>query len=244
MKKLSFLLALFSSISIWSQSNGINFQSIILDSNGQIESNTSVQLEFSIDNPNGNTVYSESQTLTTDNKGIVNTVIGVGTPTVGTSLSDLDWKQAYSLEVFRLINGGYVSQGTSTFQSVPYSFVSQSVASDGIEIQSGLVSATLASFSGVVTASSFVGDGSLLTNISIGNLNIGDLGNAQYVVGQDAEGEGAEQHHEQEWGVETERSVSAGQVQRLEACSSAVYDEHLASCFGRVHFHHHGRAGL
>ena len=165
MKKLSFLLALFCSISIWSQSNGINFQSIILDSNGQIESNTSVQLEFSIDNSNGNTVYSESQTLTTDNKGIVNTVIGVGTPTIGSSLSDLDWKQAYSLEVFRLINGGYVSQGTSTFQSVPYSFVSQSVASDGIEIQSGLVSATLASFSGVVTASSFVGDGSKLTGI-------------------------------------------------------------------------------
>ena len=90
MKKLLLLILALSAHSIWSQSNGINFQSVILDANGQIEPNTSIQLEFSIDNANGNTVYSERQTLTTDTKGIINAVIGNGTPTVGTSLSNLN----------------------------------------------------------------------------------------------------------------------------------------------------------
>ena len=177
MKKLLPLIFVLSVHSIWSQSSGINFQSIILDANGQIEQNLVVQLEFSIDNANGNTVYSERQTLTTDTKGIINVIIGNGTPTVGTSLSNLDWNQAYTLEIFRLVGDSYQSQGSSSLQSVPYSFVSKSVSGDGLDIRSGLVSATSASFSGIVTATSFIGDGSQLTNLNLLDLenDISDL---------------------------------------------------------------------
>ena len=181
MKKLLPLIFVLSVHSIWSQSSGINFQSIILDANGQIEQNLVVQLEFAIDNANGNTVYSERQTLTTDTKGIINVIIGNGTPTVGTSLSNLDWNQAYTLEIFRLVGDSYQSQGSSSLQSVPYSFVSKSVSGDGLDIRSGLVSATSASFSGIVTATSFIGDGSQLTNLNLLDLE-NDISDLQAIV--------------------------------------------------------------
>jgi hypothetical protein len=82
------------------QTPGVPYQAYIIDTNGgfvpgeQIEVplvKATVTLQFEIRNDNGEIEYIEQKTLTTDEFGMVSTVIGVGgTPVMGT-FEDIDW---------------------------------------------------------------------------------------------------------------------------------------------------------
>ena len=156
MKKITFLIFVFTINFVSSQSRGVNFQSILFNSTGDIEVNQTVPLRFSIISQTDSILYSEEQNVTTDSRGMVNVVIGKGINNDGKQLELIDWTQAKSLKVFRLINGSYILLGSSGLEHVPFSFSSMSVNSPGIQISSGIVSAT-----------QFIGDGSGLTNINI-----------------------------------------------------------------------------
>ncbi len=110
------LLALFK-ISIAQIPQGINYQATIRDASGNLMQNQSVDFIFSLreSTASGTVVYSETQTLTTNNYGGVAAVIGQGTPTLG-SFSSLSWQNKHFLNV----NADGNDLGTSQFQSVPY----------------------------------------------------------------------------------------------------------------------------
>ena len=90
MKNLLKLLFIFFSISIFSQEkrNGISYQALIINPSGEELPgynnqnsplvNTSICLEFIINDENGAIEYSEYQTVTTDQYGMVNIIIGSG----------------------------------------------------------------------------------------------------------------------------------------------------------------------
>ena len=97
------LLLIFASIFTYSQENtGISYQALIVDSQGESLpgfdnvnvplSNKDVCIKFSIVNNQTNTVdYSESQSLTTNEFGIVDAIIGSGTPLSSNVWSDVEW---------------------------------------------------------------------------------------------------------------------------------------------------------
>ena len=116
----NFILLLFAlglSFSLFGQSNrnGISYQALItspVNDNGITISlpgvdrkiisyrDRDVCLQFSFLDSNGNTEYVETQQTTTDSYGMVNLVIGTGTPDAGYSWDNITWTaESKSLKV-------------------------------------------------------------------------------------------------------------------------------------------------
>ncbi|MEM8584570.1 MAG: hypothetical protein AAGF87_09890 [Bacteroidota bacterium] len=95
---------------------GINYQAVARNGNGDILSNQNVSIVFNLRNPiNGFVDYSESHSTTTNDFGLFNLVIGAGNNPSG-DFSDVDWSNNYELGVS--VNG--VNLGFTLLQSVPY----------------------------------------------------------------------------------------------------------------------------
>lgn len=108
--------------SVLAQSPGlINYQSVVRDDNGQVLSDgTPVDIKFSIreGSATGTVVYTETQSLTTNAFGLINTQIGSVT-----AISGVDWGNAdHFLQVEVDINssGSFTDMGTTQMVSVPY----------------------------------------------------------------------------------------------------------------------------
>jgi surfactin synthase thioesterase subunit len=108
--RLLFFILLISALSFGQDRNGISYQALILNPNGEKLPgkdndhvpliNTDICLQFHIINGSGNYEYSESQSVTTDAYGMVNLVIGTGTPTGAITWDALAWSdEAKSLRV-------------------------------------------------------------------------------------------------------------------------------------------------
>ena len=104
MKNLFLLLLSFLWIvKLFGQSQGINYQAVILDKNpqeipgrdisGNILPHHPLMLRFSILDAAGTIEYQEEHSITTDLYGMINLVIGKGTPTVisPNAFHDIDW---------------------------------------------------------------------------------------------------------------------------------------------------------
>jgi len=136
------LLALFK-VGVAQAPNGINYQATIRDASGILMTNQSVAFifELRLSSASGTVVYSENQTLTTNNYGGVAAIIGQGSATIGT-FSSIDWNNQYYLNV----NADGSDLGTSQFQSVPYALFSNeaSYAHDASDAEFADVAAELA----------------------------------------------------------------------------------------------------
>ncbi|MEL7118067.1 MAG: hypothetical protein AAFO07_01460 [Bacteroidota bacterium] len=122
------LLVLFLPI-LQAQDNGspqaFSYQAIVRDADGLATSNQSVQLRMSIlsGSINGNAVYIENHSVTTNEFGLVNLNIGEGNVQSGV-FSRIDWGGAgpFFLQVEVDVNGGtnFSLMGTTQLLSVPY----------------------------------------------------------------------------------------------------------------------------
>jgi len=118
---LFILLPLFA----FSQSpQKINFQSILRNTNGEVQSNKSVSLKISIlsGSISGSSVYSETHTKTTDISGLISLQIGNGTVLSGV-FGNIAWGSvAHFIKLEADFSGGsnYVLLGTQELMSVPY----------------------------------------------------------------------------------------------------------------------------
>ncbi len=125
MKALQILLiAVITPFTLFSQ-QGINYQAVVRDGSGNLMVNQNVTAKFSIIETSaaGTTVYTESHSTSTDARGLINVVIGDGTPSSGV-FADIDWgKDRHFLEIS--ING--TTMGTIEFQWVPYSLHAQTL---------------------------------------------------------------------------------------------------------------------
>lgn len=102
----------------------INYQAVIRNNTGTPVTNQAISLKFTFyaNTANGTVEYSETQSVTTNNFGLVNLQIGTGTPVTGT-WSAIDWKGSVQfLGVAADLTGGstYTELSNSKLSSVPY----------------------------------------------------------------------------------------------------------------------------
>ncbi len=113
---------------------GFNYQCIIRDNNNAVIANQTVTLLFSIRSgaPNGPVGYSEKQTSSTNEFGLINLVVGQGTPLQNT-FADVNWGGGpkyltISLEVSPSV---FESIGDAQLMSVPYALYAGGTSSTG-----------------------------------------------------------------------------------------------------------------
>lgn len=132
MNKLCSLLVCFITITISAQvPQGFNYQATVRNNTGALIINKSVSFKFNIitTSVSGTAVYSETQTVTTDDLGQVSLVIGKGIPTTSTFAS-IDWSTGtYFLGIELNTGNGYVAMGTTQLLSVPYALYAKNSGS-------------------------------------------------------------------------------------------------------------------
>jgi uncharacterized protein (TIGR02145 family) len=127
MKKFTFLLAtILMSLSLLAQTpQGINYQTVIRDVDGNILPYTELSLQMTIrsDAPDGDVVYSETHSLQTNGFGLVNLVIGQGIPVTG-QFDVIVWSDGeFYLETGITFDGSpnYIMVGVTQLLTVPFS---------------------------------------------------------------------------------------------------------------------------
>ncbi len=130
MKQITFFLAaIILAITTMAQApQGINYQTVIRDGDGNILPDTEISLQMTIRTgaPDGAVVYAETHDATTNAFGLVNLVIGYGVPQ-SNAFADINWGNAEKyLETAIDLDGSgsYTIIGVTQFLSVPYAFES------------------------------------------------------------------------------------------------------------------------
>ena len=103
---------------------GIPYQAVIRDNAGTALVNTPVSVRFTLqqNTTDGTVEYQETQSLTTNAMGLINTQIGTGTATQGTFAS-INWSNTTKfIQVEANTGAGYVDMGTQQLMSVPFAF--------------------------------------------------------------------------------------------------------------------------
>ena len=135
-KTLSTLLSVLFCAITFAQSvpQGINYQAVARDANGDVLMNQALTIQFSVisDITTSAVSWQETHTVTTNDYGLYTAIIGQGTSTsVGSSATFdvIDWGASnHLLKVEVDYGGGLIDMGTTAFMSVPYSIYSVSSA--------------------------------------------------------------------------------------------------------------------
>ena len=118
------LTLILASLVAFSQApNAMSYQAVIRDANNDLVSNQSVGMQISIlqGSANGSSVYTETQTVSTNDNGLVSVAIGEGT--TSDDFSSVDWANGpYFIKTETDPTGGsnYTITGTSQLLSVHY----------------------------------------------------------------------------------------------------------------------------
>ena len=152
MKKLSVTIILsFLVIQVFPQvPQAISYQSVVRDLNGNplAEQNVSLRISILEGDIDGDAIYAETHSITTNKFGLINIKIGMGTPVTGDFSSIGWWNNEYFSKIEIDITGGmtYVETGTSQLLSVPYAFYAQKAGDIGFNfIITGFTDITLSS---------------------------------------------------------------------------------------------------
>ena len=141
---LIFIFSLFNLSSYAQVPESFNYQAVIRDNTGELIINKSIGVRASINDitADGSTLYRETHTVTTTNKGLVNIQVGAGTSDIG-NFSDIDWgaNKKY-LEIEINLGTAYVSIGTSQMLSVPYALYADKASTAELLGTEGVYSTT------------------------------------------------------------------------------------------------------
>ena len=125
MKFLFIFLSLFVSTLLFSQApEGINYQAVMRNNSGNLVTNSTVAIRVQIrqGSATGTTVYQERQSVASSSQGLINMVIGAGTPQVGT-FNNINWAVGpFFVNLGVDFSNGVIYQdfGTQQLMSVPY----------------------------------------------------------------------------------------------------------------------------
>lgn len=110
---------------------GMSYQAVAFNTNGQLATNTTVGVQISIldNSATGPVIYVEQHNQTTNAQGLYSLNIGQGTATTGI-FSNINW--GVNLKFLKVeidVNGGtnYTIVGTNQFMSVPYALAAESL---------------------------------------------------------------------------------------------------------------------
>ncbi len=109
---------------------GISYQAVARDNNGNLIANQTITLGFRIYNAlvGGNIIYSETHSANTNAFGLISVNVGQGTPVFGT-FSSIDWgNEPKFLEVEM---NGNVMTGRQQMMSVPYALYAEKSNNSG-----------------------------------------------------------------------------------------------------------------
>ena len=152
MKKLLSTLLLFASIYAFGQTvpQGINYQAVALDQNGEPlpgidiagrpidDAEIGVRLTILENSPTGIMLYQEEHEVLTDLYGMFNLVIGQGLQVSPDPFSSIDWISDKYLQVELSIenNGSFTLSAVQQLMSVPYAFLAENamVAQTAIDV--------------------------------------------------------------------------------------------------------------
>jgi hypothetical protein len=129
MKKLLLFIALFITVSTFSQSpQKMSYQAVLRNSSSTLIASAPVGMKISVlqGSGTGTVAYSETQSPTTNVNGLVSLEIGNGIPVIGT-FAGINWaKGPYFIKTETDPSGGtnYTITGTSQLMSVPYALFS------------------------------------------------------------------------------------------------------------------------
>ncbi|HAG16126.1 MAG TPA: hypothetical protein DCG69_06320, partial [Bacteroidales bacterium] len=125
MKKafLLFIVIVWHSLTFAQNSPGFKYQALVRDENGVVLTKQAVSLQINIMQglPVGDAVYSETFSVTTNDYGLINLVIGQGSTLK--DFNSINWANGpYFVEILMDVHGGtnYQLFGTSELLSVPY----------------------------------------------------------------------------------------------------------------------------
>jgi hypothetical protein len=135
MKRLSILLLVMLSISVWAQiPSAFTYQGVARNTTGSVVTNQSIGLRLSILDGN-TTVYTETFTTEANAQGVFSVRIGTGVAVLG-SFGTVDWTTSgiKALKTEIDVNGGttYIDAGTTAFTTVPYALLAAKVSSMSI----------------------------------------------------------------------------------------------------------------
>ncbi|OAN61889.1 hypothetical protein A8B79_05565 [Balneola sp. EhC07] len=139
----SFIVVLVTAVSAYAQvPQGFNFQAVARGATGDILAEQALGVQVSIikGTEDGNPVYEEAHTVTTNPLGLIQIVIGEGTASEGNDFSAIDFgNDNYFVKLAIDPAGGteYEDLGTTRLLSVPYALVAQKAvegSSTGTEI--------------------------------------------------------------------------------------------------------------
>ena len=104
---------------------GINYQAVARDNLGNELKNRNLQIRLYViaGDPTGTIEYTETHSVTTDNFGLFNLVIGSETNYEGekNDFTNIDWaSSSHFLKVEVDFGQGFISMGTMQFLAVPY----------------------------------------------------------------------------------------------------------------------------
>jgi len=125
MKKLFLLLTFYAQLLIFlgQAPQSFNYQAVIRDSSNNIINNQSIGVQIAIlqGNANGNSVYTETFSETTNDYGLINLQLGSGVST--DDFNTISWENGpFFIETSIDVNGGsnYLLMGATQIMSVPY----------------------------------------------------------------------------------------------------------------------------
>lgn len=126
MRYLFFSILIFFSVIVLAQApQGFTYQGVATSNEGVELSNQAISIRASIisGNVNGDFVWQESHSVSTDAFGLFSIVIGQGNSSLQGNFSEIKWQEnSYFLKIELDIEGGtdYINIGTSQILSVPY----------------------------------------------------------------------------------------------------------------------------
>ena len=193
MKKILTILAFFFLSYGYSQT-GINYQAIIKNSSGNVYSNATMIVTFSLryDTSGGSVIYSETHNATSISEGHISLVVGTGNKTSnGVNFSAIDFSRSifYTTEV-NIGGAGNILLGTQQLRSVSSAYFAKTAASispdanDNVVI--GSTSSMVSMTSGIAIGSNAVTNnttGIALTAVGISALRGNTTGNNNTAIG-------------------------------------------------------------
>jgi hypothetical protein len=135
MKSISTIVLLMVTSLLYAQvPKGINYQAVIRDNsgNGLVNKPVGIRINIRTGSVSGVITYAEAHSTNTNGLGLINLVVGQGTPIVGT-FNGINWgANTYFAEILTDNSGGtnYQSQGTQQLMAVPYAFYAEKTADD------------------------------------------------------------------------------------------------------------------
>ena len=148
MKKITliFILSLAFNFILKAQApQGFNYQAVARTSTGVAVTNQAIGLQIRLlqGSSSGTAVYTETHSVTSNNIGLLNVVVGLGNTT--DNFSTINWANGpYFIEISMDITGAstYVLMGTQQLMSVPYALYAANGGTSGATGTTGAVGAT------------------------------------------------------------------------------------------------------